>query len=103
MAALGIEGFVKRLETLYEEFAEVLEKSKTKEIDFREVEAARNRGNLFVRQIIVKTMGNTNTTGIAKRILSEEMRCSVLFCSRQRGCVREGGGDGLLRKLIRQR
>ena len=60
VAALGIEGFVKRLEALNEEFAEELEKSKTKEIDFHELEAARNRGNLFVRQIIAKTLGEYN-------------------------------------------
>lgn len=95
---LGIEGSVKRLEAINEEFSHEHEKSKTKKIAFCELEAARNRGNLFFRHIIVKTMGEYN-----RESEEDNVRRAVVLSpvpeqverSRQRR-----PGDGWLRRLL---
>ena len=56
-AAAGIEEHVARLKSLNEDFAEELRKTVARETGFDALEAARTRGNLFVRQIVAKTLG----------------------------------------------
>ena len=60
VVAAGIEAFVTPLKALNEEFAEELRKYDSKEIEFKTLEAARTRGNLFIRQIIAKVLGEYN-------------------------------------------
>ena len=47
-----------RLISLNQEFNAELEKSTKKELQFEELEAARERGNLFVRQVVAVTLGS---------------------------------------------
>ena len=49
--------FVRQLAALNIQFSEQLERSKTKEITYDALEAARDRGNLYIRQIAAIIMG----------------------------------------------
>ena len=56
-AAAGVERFVSTLTSLNEAFGVELEKSTRREVDFSALDAARDKGNLFVRQIVAVVLG----------------------------------------------
>jgi hypothetical protein len=58
VATTHIGPYVARLESLNDQFRAQLDQSQTQEITYEEVEAARDRGNLYVRQIAAVVLGN---------------------------------------------
>jgi hypothetical protein len=56
-ARIGVGKFVERLESLNERFRQELKKFQVKETDFSRVQAAQDRGNLFIRRTVAVILG----------------------------------------------